>query len=132
MKVIIAGSRDINDVQHVYAAMDEAFLILRIEPTEVVSGKARGVDTAGETWAKRFGIPVAEFPARWRDPDGTFYADAGKRRNVQMANYADALVAVWDGRSYGTKHMITQMHKRKKPVWVYISSEHRRQLYGRL
>ena len=31
---------------------------------------------------------------------------AGYLRNKQMAEYADALIAFWDGESKGTKHMI--------------------------
>lgn len=40
--------------------------------------------------------------ADW-DLDGK---SAGFKRNVKMAEYADALVAFWDGSSRGTKHMI--------------------------
>ena len=45
---------------------------------------------------------VVYFPADW-DLEGK---SAGFKRNVKMAEYADALVAFWDGESKGTKHMI--------------------------
>ena len=63
---------------------------------------ARGADRLGERYAKERGYKVIYFPADW-DIDGR---SAGFKRNVKMAEYADALVAFWDGKSSGTKHMI--------------------------
>jgi len=58
-----------------------------------------------------------------------FYADwknlgksAGIKRNEVMASYADALVAVWDGKSPGTKHMISYAKKKKLKVYVKNTS----------
>lgn len=98
MKTIIAGSRTITDIQHVYDAVrDSGF-----EITEVVCGEARGMDILGRWWAEQNKIPMASFPARWRT-EGRM---AGYRRNQRMAAYAEALIAVWDGESVGTPHMI--------------------------
>ena len=36
-----------------------------------------------------------------------------------MANYADALIAFWDGNSKGTKHMIELAKSRGLKVYVY-------------
>ena len=36
-----------------------------------------------------------------------------------MANYADALLAIWDGKSKGTGHMIRQMVLLDKPIYIY-------------
>jgi Protein of unknown function (DUF2493). len=69
---------------------------------EVVSGTARGADTAGEAWAEHHGVPVERFPADW-DEHGK---SAGPIRNQEMADYADAVVAIWDGKSSGTHNMI--------------------------
>ena len=43
---------------------------------------------------------------------------AGPIRNRQMAEYADCLIAVWDGKSRGTKNMIDEMNKLMKPVFL--------------
>ncbi len=110
MKVIIAGSRSITDPVQVAQAIKES----GFEVTEVVSGTARGVDTLGELWAEAASVPVVRFPADWNQ----YGRGAGYRRNAQMAEYADALVAVWDGQSRGTNHMIEQMESRRKPVFV--------------
>jgi len=119
MKVIVAGSRGITNYQIVLAAMEMADLVLGIRPTEVVSGKARGVDTLGERWAHRYRVPVKGFPASWRTEDGTLDKGAGHRRNEKMAAYADALVAVWDGSSTGTADMIRRAEKHGLLVWVH-------------
>ena len=69
---------------------------------EIVSGTANGADKLGEKFAKENGYPIKQFPADW-DKNGK---GAGYIRNAQMAEYADALIVFWDGKSKGTKHMI--------------------------
>jgi len=98
MRVIIAGSRKIRDFQVVSDAIKES----GFEITEVVSGCAIGVDTNGEIWASLNKIPVKKFRAEW----DLYGKKAGVIRNTMMAQYAEALIAVWDGKSHGTKHMI--------------------------
>ena len=36
-----------------------------------------------------------------------------------MAKYADALIAFWDGKSKGTKHMIHLARSRNLNVFIY-------------
>ena len=110
MKTIIAGSRDLLDLDLVRKAVkDSGFTI-----TEVVSGKAKGVDTLGEEIAKELGVPVAEFPADWKG----LGRKAGPLRNIQMGDYADAVVAIRLNNSRGTTHMIEYMTKLGKQVFV--------------
>lgn len=110
MKVIIAGSRDIKDMALVEQAIRES----RFRISEVVCGMARGVDTVGLEWADDHNIPVARFYADWN----VHGKAAGYKRNAAMAEYADALIAVWDGRSKGTRNMIHLARKRKLRVYV--------------
>lgn len=110
MITIIAGSRGIRDIRTVRQAMSACGWT----PSIVVSGTAGGVDTLGEQWAEEHGIPVFRCPADW-DRHGK---RAGYLRNVEMAQGADALVAVWDGVSRGTGHMI--VIARKMGLRVYI------------
>jgi hypothetical protein len=116
MKTIIAGSRKITDLGTVIKAISQCGFAEEI--TEVVSGTARGVDMLGEAMADANGIPVKKFPANWK-PNGVFDKGAGYKRNVEMGEYADALIAVWDGESRGTKHMIDIMKGMGKKVYVY-------------
>lgn len=113
MKTIIAGSRSNIEYQDVLSAMEECPWLSEI--TEVVSGKARGVDTLGEQWANENNIFIKEFPANWKK----FGKSAGPRRNEEMGDYADALVAIWDGESRGTKHMIDYSKNKGLKVFVY-------------
>jgi len=80
--------------------------------SEVVSGGAAGVDHIGEKWAIKNKIPIKFFIPEWKK----FGKKAGPLRNIQMADYADALVAIWDGESRGTWHMINEMKKRNKLI----------------
>lgn len=111
MKIIIAGGRDITDPGLVMLAMAHSGWI----PSEVVSGGATGVDALGEQWAAQWGIPVRRFPADWKRHGNA----AGPIRNREMAAYADALVAIWDGKSRGTANMISEAQQRGLQVYVY-------------
>ena len=110
MKTIIAGSRIGVTIKHIEQAMQS----IDWEVTEVVSGCAAGADTLGIYWAKMNKKPVKKFPADWLKHGKS----AGPIRNRQMAEYADALVALWDGRSRGTKNMIDEAMKRELKVFV--------------
>jgi hypothetical protein len=99
MKVIIAGGRNFSDYEKLKSFCDE--ILSDNTGIEIVSGKASGADNLGEQYAKEKGYPVKEFPADWKLGRG-----AGHIRNTQMANYSDTLIAFWDGKSKGTKHMI--------------------------
>lgn len=99
------------------AALQDAFLWEAINPTCIVSGTARGVDRLGEQIAADHNLPVARYPAKWDKYGPT----AGFIRNGVMAANADALVAVWDGRSPGTKNMIAQARLQGLLVHVYIT-----------
>lgn len=112
MKTIIAGSRSAT-YQNVIDALSACHF--SDDMTKVVSGCAQGADTHGETIARSMGILVARFPADWKQ----YGKSAGVMRNAKMAQYADALIAVWDGESRGTKNMIELASARRLLVFVY-------------
>jgi hypothetical protein len=111
MKVIIAGSRKIKDPEIVLNAIENSGYNI----TEVVSGKAKGVDTIGEAYANMMEIPIKEFPAEWTKYGKTI---AGPIRNKEMSLYADAAIIIWNGTSTGTHNMIQNMKKVKKPYFL--------------
>lgn len=113
MKVVIAGTRDLMHPP-VEEAVERSGWGAQI--TEVVSGGSGNVDRAGEYWAYYRGYAVTRFPADW----GKYGPAAGPIRNREMAAYADALIAVWDGESRGTKNMIEEMRVLGKPVVVVL------------
>jgi len=112
MKVIIAGSRTLTYWKDVEEAVEESGFKI----SQVVSGGAAGVDANGEAWAARRNIPVKVFYPDW----DTYGKSAGPMRNQQMASYADALIAVWDGKSRGTRDMIKRANVCGLRVYVKL------------
>lgn len=113
MRTIIAGSRTVRDAFLIDRAVEQAKLV-GIIPTIVLSGcqkawdgierKYFGADYFGEQWVKKNGIPVERHIANW----STYGKRAGHFRNGEMVLRADALIAVWDGKSKGTSDCIRQ------------------------
>lgn len=114
-KVIIAGSRGFSNYKLLREQCNK-FLREKRKTSNiiVVSGHARGADTLGEKYAQDEGFTLEIYPAQWKK----FGKRAGYRRNEQMAEVADALIAFWDGSSKGTKHMIEIMENKKLLVRV--------------
>lgn len=130
MKVIIAGSRGIIDYNIVCKAVENS----SFDISEIVSGGAKGVDKLGEQYAQDNNISLKIFKADWDNIDapgavvkqgqyGLYNVRAGFERNEKMAAYADALVAIWDGKSKGTKHMIDYMGRLNKIVYIHQIGE---------
>ncbi len=100
IKVIIAGGRNFDDFDKLFQVCDE--FLQDQNDIEIVSGAYKGADLLGERYAAERNFPIKQFPADWR----RYGKSAGLKRNTEMAAYADALIAFWDGKSKGTKHMI--------------------------
>lgn len=112
MKVIIAGSRNFNDYEKLKEVCD--FMLSRQTDIEIVSGVARGADLLGEQYAKEKGYQIKQFPADW-----SMGKQAGYVRNEQMAQYADAAIVFWDGKSKGSQHMINLAKKYDLKVKIH-------------
>lgn len=115
MKTIIAGSRSILEYQKILQAVAQSQFFI----SEVISGGAYGVDQLGEKYAKEYQLPLKRFLPDWNQ----FGKRAGILRNTQMGDYAEALIALWDGQSRGTKHMIEYAKKKGLKVYVYFSGK---------
>lgn len=115
MKLIIAGTRTIHPSSaFIRSAIIDLYKLDNVE--EIVSGGASGVDLAGEEYAWEYNKELTITPAKW-DEHGKA---AGPIRNAEMAEYADALLLIWDGKSKGSANMKQQMEKRLKPVYEII------------
>ena len=110
MKVIIAGSRSFTD----YALLASVLGPHRHQISAVIHGGARGADQLGFRWAVRHHVRSRCFAADWE----RFGKSAGVRRNHQMAQAGDMLVAFHVNHSPGTAHMIACMRALGKPVVV--------------
>jgi len=110
MKVIIAGSRSFTN----YQLLCQTLALERPRITQVLTGGARGAEQLGYRWAWKHALPHQLCRADWE----RFGKSAGVRRNYQMAQAGDVLVACWDGQSPGTAHMVQCMRQLGKPVVV--------------
>ena len=120
MKVVIAGPREFDRLLLVVWAVEES----GFEITEVVSGGAEGIDLMGERWAKRHGIPIKPFyvePEDW----GRYGKRAGHLRNQRMAEYADALILIWDGWSPGSANMRGHAVRMGLPMYEVVRDSKR-------
>lgn len=104
MKTIIAGGLDYQLTEADRKWLDTQGI------TEVVCGMATGADADGAVWAKRRGIPVADFYANW----GAHGKAAGLIRNAEMARYAERCILFPGNR--GTASMRREAMKAGIPV----------------
>lgn len=122
MKTIIAGSRTLARTN-----MTNGILECPWKITAVVSGCAVGIDSFAIDYASLANLPLFRFPAAWKsqewksyDPKRGYDPKAGFRRNELMAQNAEALLAIWDGKSSGTKHMISMAEKYRLKIYIHL------------
>jgi hypothetical protein len=141
MRLIIAGSRTMEptSIQVMYTIRRHRISMLRDAGATdsvylVLCGCADGVDRSGFTWARMNGIEVEFFPAwpsqqQWARkvalPGEKIHQiplahgkSSGMIRNVAMAEFADALLVFWDGKSPGTAGMIKVAERGGLKVFV--------------
>lgn len=108
MKVAVIGSRGLT--------IDDLSKYLPKDTTEIVSGAAKGVDSDAREYALAHDIKLTEFR-----PDYKRYGRgaAPLKRNLQIIEYADIVLAFWDGASKGTKFVIDNCKKMGVEVKVY-------------
>jgi hypothetical protein len=102
MRLIIAGGRDFDDENSLVNKLNEIIKDVDASDITIISGGARGADAIGERIAKHNGLSLEVYKADW----DKYGKSAGYKRNQQMGAVATHLLAAWDGRSKGTKHMI--------------------------
>lgn len=115
-KLIIAGGRDFTDAQKMRHHLDQLCHggELNEYAVSIVSGMARGADMLGFQFARTHSVKCYQFPADWNQHGKA----AGFIRNKQMGDFADGLLAFWDGESRGTKQMIEYMQSLNKPTYI--------------
>lgn len=115
MRIIVAGSRTFDDYPLLCETMDHLTRKLDKKKLVILSGGAKGADKLGEQWAfeRRVGT-VEVYHADWVKHGKA----GGPIRNGEMTENADVLVAFWDGKSPGTKDMISQAKKKGLKVRV--------------
>lgn len=114
-RIIIAGSRDFDNYELLREKVSKIIEEKRkTHQIIIISGKARGADRLGERFAHENAFNIDEYPADW----DTYGKRAGYLRNKDMSENADALIAFWDGKSSGTKHMIDLAKQKNLPIRI--------------
>lgn len=117
----IVGSRTFTDRHQGFTLIDQ--VVTRIERVygrgevdlRIVSGGAIGADTIAKAWADMAGIECLEIRpdyGRYGSPAAQFV------RNKAIVERADAVLALWDGRSSGTRDTIRTSRQLRKPTCV--------------
>ena len=84
--------------------------------TEIVSGGAKGIDVCAKEYANSNGIKLTEFLPEYE----RYGRGAPFRLNMRIIDYADEVLAFWDGRSKGTKNVIEGCKNKNKKVTVFL------------
>lgn len=113
MKVIIAGSRSITDKEILERTIKESMFNI---DTILCRMCYSGVDKLAVEYALKHKVPIDKYNAEW-DKYGTA---AGPIRNKKMVENADALIAIWDGKSRGTKNVVMLARKKKLPTILKV------------
>ena len=108
MKVAVIGSRNIN-IENIGDYLPE-------NVTEIISGGAVGIDTCAKNYAVEHNIKYTEFLPEYN----RYGKSAPLKRNEQIIEYADTVIAFWDGSSKGTLFVIEYAKKRGKPCSVIL------------
>jgi hypothetical protein len=117
MKLAIIGSRTFNDVNFFVEILHNHFFngfTSKYLPFEIISGGAKGADTLAANFASVHNIKYVEYPAEW----AKYGKSAGFKRNQQIINACDMVVAFWDGKSKGAEHSINLAKLLKKPTFI--------------
>lgn len=105
--VLVTGSRTINNI-------DISQYLGNV--THILTGGAMGVDTLAIKYAEENKILHTEIK-----PDYNKYGKAAPViRDKEMVNIAERVIAIWDGKSKGTKHTIDFAKKRGIPIEIFI------------
>jgi len=116
-KVIIAGGRDFDDYKYMSSKLTELFensAYFKGITIKIISGMAKGADSLAIRYADEHKLTKILFPANWK----AYPRIAGFLRNNDMLSIATHLIAFWDGKSSGTKHMIDIAQEKGIPTWI--------------
>ena len=73
------------------------------------------MDEIANKYALKHHLEIFEFLPAWH----THGKHAGIIRNIDMAEFCDIGIAIWDGTSKGTKHAIDCLKERNKLLEVF-------------
>ena len=113
MKIAVIGSRGLQ--------ISDLGAYLPKECDEIVSGGAKGIDTCAASFAAQNHLKLTEFLPLYEK----YGRAAPIVRNQKIVEYADAVLAFWDGSSKGTLSVIRYCEKIGKSCRV-VKLDHER------
>ena len=115
IKLAIVGSRSFNDYDDFRRNVDEIIFEGRVvEIDEIISGGAIGADSLAERYAKEYKFKFTKILPDWE----SWGRQAGFRRNSEIVDQCDGLIAFWDGKSRGTKWSIDRAKRKNKLIRI--------------
>ncbi len=120
INLAISGTRTFDDYEFLKKKLDRYVDGLKIAYIVLGAGRHKisdrhvGVDYFAEQWANHRNFNLILCHADW----ARYEKAAGPLRNREMIRHADELVAIWDGKSPGTKDCITAAKRKGIPVTV--------------
>jgi len=108
MRVGVVGSRGLT--------VDNLGDYLPSETTMLVSGGARGIDACAQQYAQANNIPITEFLPEY----DKYGKSAPLKRNIQIVQHSNFMLIIWDGKSRGTQHVITNCKKLNVPFKIIL------------
>lgn len=112
MKLLIIGSRTVTDFDLTGWVPKDVELI--------ISGGAKGMDAVAEKYADEHGVDKLILRPQY----DLYKRGAPLKRNERMVDLCDAVLAVWDGASHGTKYTLNYARKKNKQIIeIVVNSE---------
>jgi predicted Rossmann fold nucleotide-binding protein DprA/Smf involved in DNA uptake len=124
MIIGVTGSRSFSDYSALSKTLDN------LNPTQIISGGAKGADTLAEKYAEKNNIPFIKHLPKFKiDPNTPYHPRWYLKRNEQIVRDSETIVACWDNKSKGTKHTVDYAKKMNRPVCFVGNQPQQQELF---
>ena len=127
MRIGITGTRTLDDYEFLchtlYDIVEAGDVIVTGNEFTPGDGNLGGVDRLTHRWCVHNDVPYnihkPDFLYTTRQDGTQIHEGAITKRNRILIEDSDIVIAIWDGKSEGTKDIIQQAVKTGKPLFVY-------------
>lgn len=114
VRLAVVGSRTCTDEKVIHQHIANWCAQHNYAELEIVSGGAKGVDSAAASFAAKNDVALCELLPDWKRHG----RGAGFKRNIDIVDRATHVLAIWDGQSKGTQHSMSLAKKQDKELTV--------------
>ncbi len=111
LRVAIVGSRTVSE--SFYETLCEK---VPIGASQIISGGAQGADALAAKYAQEHQLPLLEIHPNYKK----YGKSAPLKRNQEILEQAEYVLALWDGTSRGTAQVIAECVMQLKPICVML------------